>query len=665
MLPRTERALLAVVLLVALLVRVAYVLALRESPYFEAPILDPAYHVDWARSLAAGQTFEEGPYFRAPLYPYLLGLVTALLGEGLLAPRLLQVLLGVATAYLTYRVGREAFSPREGLLAGASAATYWVLVYFDGELLLPTLATPLYLAALLATLRLRGAEATPRRLLLAGLLWGLGTITRPNVLLLAPVLGLWLWRRQALRAAAVFALGWLLPVLPVTAYNATVGGELTLVSTQGGVNFWIGNHPGADGHTAQVPGTTGTDFRATHVEARALAEREAGGALSHSEVSRHYAGKAWSFLLGSPGESIPLLTRKLGLFWQDAEIGNNQPVRGTVALHAPWLPWLSVPFWLLAPLGLVGLGLVLRRSELAPLTGFAVVFCLSVVAFFVCSRFRAPLLPVWMVLAAHACVWAVERWRGGARRGPLIALGMVALGAAASLATRADRDQAVSLGLGHAAVGYDLAGDPGRAATLHQRALSLAPEDVTLRLAYADHLEGAGDRAAALQEVRGVLEREPEQGLAVEKLLGLLHRSKRYPALLRESEALLARAGEHPGGHYYRGAALVGMGRASEALPSFRRARDLDPAGSRAAFVLGMLLASAGQEEPALASLEQAVANDHFPGARGQRIQAHQALARLLLRRGQVDRARQVAALLAAREPEAPEAKALLGEVGG
>ena len=96
---------------------------------------------------------------------------------------------------------------------------------------------------------------------------------------------------------------------------------------------------------------------------------------------------------------------------------------------------------------------------------------------------------------------------------------------------------------------------------------------------------------------------------------------------------MLERAPRHPAGHYYRGVALVGLGRAEEAIPVFERARDLDPAGSRAAFVLGRLLIEAGREGEALSALESAAGNDHFPGARGQRIQAHVTLARLLLLR--------------------------------
>ena len=157
---RAELWTIAALVVLAFVLRLVYVMDLRASPYFEAPILDPAYHVDWARALAAGHTFEQGPFFRAPLYPWLLGGLFSALGPGLFAVRVVQCLLGAATTLLTWMVGRRAFDSRVGLLAAAGAATYWVLIYFDGELLIPTLAVPLNLLALWLTLGLaRGPPA--------------------------------------------------------------------------------------------------------------------------------------------------------------------------------------------------------------------------------------------------------------------------------------------------------------------------------------------------------------------------------------------------------------------------------------------------------------------------------------------------------------------------
>ena len=49
----------------------------------------------------------------------------------------------------------------------------------------------------------------------------------------------------------------LIPIGGVTLYNATAGGDLVLIASQGGVNFYIGNNERSDGRTAIVPVETG------------------------------------------------------------------------------------------------------------------------------------------------------------------------------------------------------------------------------------------------------------------------------------------------------------------------------------------------------------------------------------------------------------------------
>src|SRR6201999_1789632 len=119
--------------------------AMRSSPFFDAPQMDALYHVDWAHAFARGEDFQPGPFFRAPLYPWFLGSLLRAFGDGLLLPRLVQAGFGAAATALVWAIGRRVVDPRAGLIAAAIAASYWVAIFFDGELLLETLAIPLYL----------------------------------------------------------------------------------------------------------------------------------------------------------------------------------------------------------------------------------------------------------------------------------------------------------------------------------------------------------------------------------------------------------------------------------------------------------------------------------------------------------------------------------------
>lgn len=659
----------AALMLLAFVLRLVYVLGLRESPYFHEPILDPLYHVQWARALAAGESFEEGPFFRAPLYVWMLAGVFRLFGDGLLAPRIVQCGLGAATTGLTYLVGERAFDRRVGLLASAGAATYWVLIYFDGELLIPTLLVPLTLLATWLTLGLAD-DPRPRRAALAGAAWGLAALARPNVLLFLPFLAGWFawtarprWRAAA-RPVVALAAGTLVPILPITAYNTFVGGDFALVSTQAGVNLWIGNNPWADGHTPRVPGTVRDDFQGTYRDAVLLAEAEAGRELRPSEVSRHYARKAREFLAGEPRRALGLLARKLALFWRDDEIGNNQPVRFFAHHFSPVARLSPLGFALLAPLGLAGLALGLRRRAF-PVWGFVVVYSAGVVAFFVCSRFRVPVLSPLMVLGAHAVVWGADRWREGRRRATALLVAAVAAGVAVSVLARPDREEARVAGLLHLAVGYQLRGDTERAAALMDEAHALRPRDRDVLVQSAVLLEERGDVDGAVRRLESALAAVPADAVALDRLFGLLLRHGRIDELERRARAAAEALPGLATAHYHLAAVHLKRGRPQRAFAALESARSADPGGSRAQAALGQLHHRAGRSREAVELLEEAVDHDRFGDARTQAEETWSLLVDLLVELGERERALVRARQFLDRFPEAPRARRALDAARG
>ena len=413
--PARRRLALLAILAVSFAVRVVYVLQSRHSPSFEQPSMDALYHLEWARAFAAGKDFQPGPFFRAPLYPWFLGLCLRLFGEHLLAVRLVQAAIGTASVGLVVLVGARAFDVRTGLLGALFAGLYWVTIYFEGELLLPVLEVFFDLLAIWLALRIEEEPASlralrPLRIALCGAAFGVAALVRPNVLLFCPFVALWILLRarrsgtpKALVAAAVFLAALAAPIAPVTLYNGLVGKDWVLVSSQGGVNFWIGNNPRSNGVSAVVPGTR-QDWWGGYRDSIRLAELEEGRPLKPSEVSRHYALKAWSWIRSEPRAALRHTLWKLRLFWTDFEFGNNASERFFAFRFGPILRALPLGFVALAPLALLGFLLAARHwKRLFPLWGFLPVYTASVVAFFVCARFRVPVLPAMALFAAHAC----------------------------------------------------------------------------------------------------------------------------------------------------------------------------------------------------------------------------------------------------------------------
>ena len=130
------------------------------SPFFDAPMADAQAFFQQAEQFAATFSLGEEPFTGPPLYPVFLGVLFRLFGADFFAFRLIQFTLGALSVVLLYLIGRRVFSPGVGLAAGAAAAVYGPLIYFEGELLPPGLAILLGLSLVLFLLR-RGYRQAP------------------------------------------------------------------------------------------------------------------------------------------------------------------------------------------------------------------------------------------------------------------------------------------------------------------------------------------------------------------------------------------------------------------------------------------------------------------------------------------------------------------------
>ena len=386
----------AVVFVVALAVRLAHVLALRESPYFARPVLDAETYYWAARALAAGEGWAERVYWQPPGYPYFLAAVLRVAGPGFLAPRLVQAVLGALTAALTCALGARVFGRAVGLGAGLVVALYGLLIYYDAELLAPSLAISLQMATLWSAARAPD-ERGGRGWLLTGLLGGLTAVVNAPALVLLPVLGI-----AARRRIGWVLLGAILAIAPVTARNWIQGRELVLISSNGGINLYLGNNPRYDETVGLRPGR---DWQAL-VRAPALQ-----GVTGAGPASRFFTERVSAYAGQDPGGFVRLQVRKIGLLLQGNEIPRNQEIYPTrtwspVLRALLWkAPGIAFPFGLLLPLAVVGLGVAGRRAPV--LAASVVLLGLTVVAFFVTARYRAPLVPLLALFAAAAVRWAV------------------------------------------------------------------------------------------------------------------------------------------------------------------------------------------------------------------------------------------------------------------
>jgi tetratricopeptide (TPR) repeat protein len=430
--------LLGSVFLLALAVRVLYLAAFRDSPFFTGLLVDSQWHDEWAWDLARGDfTMDGRAFFRAPLYPYWLSLVFRLLGHDLLLARAVQAALGAGTAALLAGAAARVAGTRAGWVTGALAALYGTLVFFDGEFLIPNLLLFLLAGSAFLLTGRPGPVTVP----LAALSLGLAGIARPNALVLLPAAAILVgWRRRQegagssrrswMWAVGVVGIG-LLPALGVTAVNRAAEGTWVFVASQGGVNFYAGNHETASGRSIQIPEMMDlVSWREFVERSETVAESSEGHPLSSGEVSGWWFRRGLRWVAGEPARALGLYLRKAYYLLNANEIPNNRDPysdrRGPLRVLLWKTPFLAVPWGVIFPLALVGFGAAWRRRPLRPWAVFFgawfLLYAASLLPFFITGRFRLGLVPPLLILAGIALVEARAHLRGW----PL-ALGALAL----------------------------------------------------------------------------------------------------------------------------------------------------------------------------------------------------------------------------------------------
>lgn len=611
----------------------------RNNPFFYAPTMDEEVHHEWAQRIVSGAGLGPHPFFRAPLYYYLLAGLYMVCGPSLAAARAAGCVLGAATCYLIARLGVTLDRFSTGLLAGLIAAFYWPFIHFDGLLLTVGLET--FLGVLLLWLLQRAVERGSWLLfLLGGVVWGLAAITRPTILALAPALVWWVWAMgrwtargllrpvqspaatspvgpvsngSVLRRAALVFGGTAIAILPVTIRNRVVGGEWVLIASNGGVNFYIGNNAQADGVAAIVPGTR-ADWQGGYEDTHRIPEVELGRKLSEGEVSSYWFHKGLDWVRANPRAWLKLTMKKFRLFWSSVEIPNNQP-----DWFFAWLSETSVVYWIgfpvVAGLGLASLGLLVRewRTWSLPLL-YGLITLATVVAFFCPGRYRLPLVPVLILWAAAGLVRLPGLW--GARRvGPLTVYAVCGGLAAVFLATNPP-DRAKHWRETEGRARYDLAmyymSGSQEQPELREKvivnlreAVRLRPHDPYARTALGVWLLKHDQQDEAGQALTRAVELNPQNAEAQGYYADYLYTAGR----LAEAAEHYQRAAElnptWPNPHTSLGYVLARLGRVEEACNHLETSLRFKPDQPDAQLQLGLLLSQQGQYAAANGQFEE------------------------------------------------------------
>lgn len=359
-----------------------------------------------------GAGASRGPtaYF-PPGFPYFLAAVDLIdghrtpRGPAVEPARLAQALLGTGTVALVGLVAFEAFGLAVGISALGLAAIYPALIELSGTVYAENLLIPLILAAIWSALRARRSDRPYRWIVAAGVLTGLATLTHQNgvVVLLALLPAVWGIRRAPLLLIALTVL----TIAPWTVRNAIVMNRFIPVSDETGLTL-AGTYNPSSAHDKQIP-YRWHDYKS--IPAFASLSREAHR-LTEPQVDSKFRSAAFHYIGHHPLSPLAAAyhnTRRLleveGSFAWRASTYNIGVPRSTARVGV-------VGFWVVLLLAALGcLTAVARRAPRWLWITPALLYLSVVFVNAETPRFRAPIDPFLIVLAACALATAVARAR--------------------------------------------------------------------------------------------------------------------------------------------------------------------------------------------------------------------------------------------------------------
>lgn len=385
--------------------------------------LDTTAYVELAERVISGDWgLGPGLYYVSPFYIYFLAFVLGV-AKSFTAIRVAQVLLGTIAIGFMFETTRQWFGRRAAIATAALASLTGLFTFYEALILQTGVDVFLTSGALLAlTLALKKEDW--RWMLATGAVFGIQTMNRPNIAIAIVLMALLLAALRKWKFSALLVAGLLIGISPAAIRNAIVANEFSLLSSHGGLNFYIGNGEGATGFYRFLPGITPT-IKGQANDVRVVAGNALGRTVTDAEASDYFMDLTWRWIESHPANAAWLLIRKFGWVFhsQHVPLPYSYPFYQT-----EWptlLRYLFIGPWILVPLGIVGLvfgdrpasvvqGLTSPKKPARWTLGdgrwtywafvaFVPAYAIAVALFFMSERYRLPLL-VPLTIGAGAAV---------------------------------------------------------------------------------------------------------------------------------------------------------------------------------------------------------------------------------------------------------------------
>ena len=396
------------IIILALLLRLGWIVYYPTQLYAESQ-----WYFDKAFDIANGQGYLYDLVSRKPTaawpigYPMFLALLFRLFGPSILIAKLANAALGVLIVYMTYLLAQYIFDHTVAVLSALWIAILPGIIVYSSLVCSDILFMALVMCVLLLMLKEEtkaplGNKQTTLLALVTGLINGLMILTRSTGLALLPLwIGIrWLNFRRRYGSSWQWVLaivfGTCLVVLPWTLRNYFYFHKLVPVSTNGGVNFWMGNNSLAYGG---------------YVFPRNM-EQNPLLSLIGNEIALDETGYklGLEFIRENPERALRLLPAKVFYLYNSNDAGLEWNIR-SAAFHNQHGTGIrayvltNLVYTVLILFALFGLLILLFSSKrYRPLIWIGVIFggywTLVHLPFFGLDRFSLPVLPILTMYAA-------------------------------------------------------------------------------------------------------------------------------------------------------------------------------------------------------------------------------------------------------------------------
>lgn len=371
---------------IALILRVVWILLVPSKP-----VRDFAVYDGFATRLTQGLGYVTENGIRTAYwpvgYPLFLSFLYRIFGYSLTIAKISSVILSLATVSLTFLLGKHCLSEKAGKIAALIVALLPVQIFYANLLSSENLFTPVLL--LLIYFLIKPKEKL-FAFLIIGIFSGIASLIRPVALSLPVIFLIYFLinKKKTMEIIKHFSLilaGIIIILLPWMIRNYCVFKEVIPVSTNGGVNFFIGNNEHATGRysiqcSRNIPGKT--------------------------ELERNSLGysKGLEFILKNPGKFFVNGLKKIyflyggemiSLNWSFATVYEKENIR-ILAIYITQATYLLLLF-----ATIIGLITWIRNYDPRFLLFVMIIILWTLIhfMFFGEDRYHLPLIPLFTIFA--------------------------------------------------------------------------------------------------------------------------------------------------------------------------------------------------------------------------------------------------------------------------